>query len=103
MAGYAGMMKQMKKIERDMAKTQAEIEARAFSAESAGGKVTVKALGTKEITEITIDPTLFAGDEQEMIADLVRLAVNTVIKEIEEVSDKELAKVTGGMNLPGLF
>jgi len=103
MAGYAGMMKQMKKIERDMAKTQATLDARSFSAESAGGKIVVTALGTKEITDITIDSELFTAEEQEMIGDLIRLAVNTVITEIETVSDAELAKVTGGMNLPGLF
>jgi len=103
MAGYGQMMQQMKKMQRDIEAKQAEIDAREFSATSASGLIVVKALGTKEITEITIDPSLFADDEREMVGDLVRLAVNTVITEIENVSEKELEKITGGMNLPGLF
>lgn len=103
MAGYAQMMQQMKKMQRDIEKKQAELDAREFTASSGSGMVNVTALGTKEITAINIADELFADDDKEMIADLVRLAVNTVIKEIEEISDAELEKLTGGANLPGLF
>lgn len=103
MAGYAQMMKQMKKMQRDIEKKQAELDAREFTAEAGSGMVKVTALGTKEITEIIVADELYAEDEREMLLDLIRLATNTVIQEIEEVSDKELDKLTGGMNMPGLF
>jgi len=103
MAGYGQMMQQMKKMQRQIEAKQGELDAREFSASSASGMVVVKALGTKEITAIEIDPQLFAEEERELIGDLVRLAVNTVIEEIEQVSETELEKITGGMNMPGLF
>jgi len=103
MAGYAQMMQQMKKMQRDIEKKQAELDAREFTAEAGAGVVKVTALGTKEITEIIVADALSVEEDKEMLIDLIRLAVNTVMKEIEEVSDSELNKLTGGMNVPGLF
>jgi len=103
MAGYGQMMQQMKKMQREIEKKQVELDAREFNATSASGLVVVKARGNKEITEITIDEQLLTGDEREMIGDLVRLAVNTVLTEIETTSEEELGKITDGMNMPGMF
>jgi len=103
MAGYGQMMQQMKKMQRDIELKQGELNAREFNASSGSGMVSVRALGTKEITEVIISPELLKDEDAEMVGELVRLAVNTVIKEIETTTEAELSKLTGGINLPGLF
>lgn len=103
MAGYGQMMQQMKKLQRDIDKKQAELDEQEFSAQAGSGRVTVVAKGTKEITAIQIADELMVLEEKEMLADLLRVAVNQVMQEIETVSDAELNKLTGGTNLPGMF
>jgi len=103
MAGYGQMMQQMKKVQRDIAEKQAELDGREFREESGAGAVVVKALGTKEITEIAISAELLTENNGDMVGDLVRIAVNAVITEIETTTEAELSKITGGMSIPGLF
>lgn len=103
MAGYAQMMQQMKKMQRNIDKKQAELDVMEFHGTAGSGTVKVTALGTKEIINIEIADELIALEEKEMLIDLIRLATNNVIAEVEKTSEEELAKLTGGMNMPGLF
>jgi len=100
--GKSDMLKQVQKMQADMANLQEELEERTETVTAGGGAVTVTASGKKEITEITINPEVVDPDDVEMLQDLVLAAVNEALRKIEEVTNAEMAKITGGLNLPGL-
>lgn len=96
------MMKQAKKMQEQMEKIQQELGEKTVEG-SAQGVVTVVANGHKQIVSIQIKPEAVDPDDVEMLQDLVLTAVNDAIKKAEELSGKEMAKMTGGMKIPGLF
>lgn len=95
------MMKQVQKMQREMAKLQEEIEQRTVEASAGGGAVTVVASGRKEIISITIKPEAVDPDDVEMLQDLITAAVNEALRQADEMITKEMSKITGGLNLPG--
>lgn len=99
----AGMMKQVQKMQQDMQKMQEELEERQVEASAGGGAVTVIATGKKNIVSIKIKPEVVDEDDVEMLEDLVTAAVNEAIRNADEMVAKEMGKITGGMNIPGLF
>jgi DNA-binding YbaB/EbfC family protein len=96
------MMKQAKKMQEQMEKIQQELGAKTVEG-SAQGIVTVVASGHKQILSIQIKPEAVDPDDVEMLQDLVLTAVNDALKKAEELSNKEMSRMTGGMKLPGLF
>ena len=97
------MIKQAQKMQDEITELQNDIEAREFSATSGGGQVEVVVTGAKNIKSLTIKPEVVDPEDIEMLQDLVISAVNEVIREIEDESAKEMEKISGSMNLPGLF
>lgn len=95
------LMKQAQKMQRQMEKTQQELEQKEITATAGGGVVEVVVSGKKEIKSIKIDPEVVDADDVETLEDLVMAAVNEGLRQAEELSSKEIAKVTGGMGLPG--
>ncbi|KUO76741.1 MAG: hypothetical protein APF77_12665 [Clostridia bacterium BRH_c25] len=95
------MMKQVQKMQKDMAKLQEEVEQRTVEASAGGGAVTVVASGKKEIISIAIKPEVIDPDDAEMLQDLITAAVNEAIRQADEMLSKEMSKITGGLNLPG--
>lgn len=67
-----------------------------------GGAVTVTVSGKKEITRLEIKPEVVDPDDVEMLQDLIIVAVNEGIRQIEEISNSEMSKLTGGLGIPGL-
>ena len=94
------MLKQAQKMQQNITKLQAELEAREYEATSGGGMVYVKANGKKELLELTIKPEAVDPDDVEMLQDMVMAAVNEVLRTVEETANAEMGKITGGMNLP---
>lgn len=104
MPGNMGnMMKQVQKMQKDMAKMQDEVESKIFETSVGGGAVSVKVNGKKELLEITLEESVVDPEDIEMLQDLIIAAVNQANKIAEEAVSKEMSKVTGGMNIPGLF
>ena len=68
-----------------------------------GGAVNVKISGKKELVEINIKPEAVDPDDVEMLQDLIVAAVNEGLRKADESSANEMSKLTGGMNIPGLF
>ncbi len=99
----AAMLKQVQKMQEDMANLQADIEEREFTATAGGGMVEVTFNGRHEMKKITIDPDAVDTDDIEMLEDFITIAVNEAMKNIAETSEKEMGAITGGLNLPGLF
>ena len=90
------MLRQAQKMQQNIQKMQEELEAREFEASAGGGMVNVKANGKKELVSVTIKPEAVDPDDVEMLQDLVMAAVNEVLRQVEETSEKEMSKLTGG-------
>lgn len=104
MPGNMGnMMKQVQKMQKDMAKAQEEAEAKEFESSAGGGAVTARVNGKKELLAISIDEDVVDPDDVEMLQDLIIAAVNEALREADEATAKVMGKLTGGMNIPGLF
>ena len=97
------MIKQAQKMQEQMLKMQEELEEKVFEASSGGGAVNVKISGKKELVEINIKPEAVDPDDVEMLQDLIVAAVNEGLRKADESSANEMSKLTGGMNIPGLF
>lgn len=97
------MMKQAQKMQAQIMKIQEEMGERSVEASAGGGMVTVTANGRQEILSIRIEPEVVDPEEVEMLQDLVAAAVNEALKKAQEMVAEEMAKVTGGMQLPGLM
>lgn len=97
------MMKQVKKMQEQMVKAQAELEHKTVEGTAGGGVVLCTANGQKKILDIKIKPEAVDPEDVEMLQDLVLTAVNDALKKAEELANQDLGKFTGGMNVPGLF
>lgn len=97
------MMKQAQKLQQDMMKMQEDLENVCVEASSGGGMVKVTANAKKEIISIKIDPQAVDPEDVEMLEDLVLTAVKEALSKAEKSSADQMSKLTGGMNIPGLF
>lgn len=97
------MMKQVQKMQQEMAKMQEELGNRTVETTAGGGAVKVVASGKQEIVGITIKPEAVDPDDVEMLQDLLLTAVNDALRQSQEMVAKEMGKLTGGLNIPGLF
>ena len=109
--GFPGMMpgnmnqilKQAQKMQSDMQKMQEEWESKELETSVGGGAVTVKVNGKKEVVDIQIKPEVVDPDDIEMLQDLVLSAVNEALRSVDDMQSSQMNKLTGGMNIPGLF
>ena len=98
-----GLMKQAQQMQQKMATLQKELESRELETSSGGGMIKVKITGKQEILSITIDPECVDPSDVETLQDLVLTGVNQAVKESQDMVQKAMSKVTGGLNIPGLF
>jgi DNA-binding YbaB/EbfC family protein len=96
------MMKQVQKMQSDMAKVQAELENKTVTEESGGGMVKATANGKKEIVSLIIDEEIAKNGDKEMLEDLVVAAVNKALKTAGKMAEDELGAITKGMLPPGM-
>ena len=97
------MLRQAQKMQEDMAALQEELDAREYDISAGGGVVTVKINGKKEILSIDLQPEIVDPDDIETLSDILVAAINEAIKRVDDTNNEELNKITGPMNLPGLF
>lgn len=97
------LMKQAQMLQKQMQEAQKEIEVAEFEASAGGGAVTVRVNGKKEVLGINIKPEVVDADDVEMLEDLVLSAVNEALRKADEETSSKMGKLTGGMNMPGLF
>lgn len=101
--GMGKMMKQVQQMQAKMVKLQEELAQRTLEATAGGGVVRVTVNGKQEVVDIKIDPAAVDPEDVEMLEDLILAAVNEALRQIQEMNNNELSKLTGGINLPGLF
>ena len=103
MANMQGMMKKVQKMQQDMLKMQEELKNRTVEATAGGGAVTVVVTGRKTVEKVTIAASAVDPEDVEMLEDLVTTAINEAMRKVDEMTEKEMGKITGGMKLPGMF
>ena len=100
--GLNDIMRQAQQMQKKMTDLQEELAQRSVEASAGGGRVTVKASGRLQLTEITVDPAVVDPEDVGMLQDLILAASNEALKKAREMIDGEMSKVTGGMKIPGM-
>lgn len=101
--GMAQLMKQANQMQMRMKKLQEELAQRTYQGTSGGEAVKVTVNGDHLVQKIEIDPEVVKSGDVEMLQDLIAAATNDAIKVAKDTSAKEMEKITGGMNIPGMF
>ncbi len=100
---FGGLMKQAQQLQKKMAEVQEDLRSRVVEGSSGGGMVKAQVNGKLELVALKIDPEVVDPDDTEMLQDLVIAAVSQATKKAQELAKQEMAKVTGGMPMPGMF
>lgn len=98
-----GVLKQAQKMQERMTELQAELDEKEYDFTVGGGMLTIKMNGKKEMLGIEIKPEVVDPDDIEMLQDLIVAGVNEAISSIEKTNNDEMSKVTGNLNIPGMF
>ncbi|MFO7578372.1 MAG: YbaB/EbfC family nucleoid-associated protein [Pelovirga sp.] len=101
--GLGNIMKQAQQMQARIARVQQELETREVEASAGGGMVTARVNGKQQLLDLKIEKAVVDPDDVEMLQDLVLAAVNEGLKQSQQMVQEEMSKVTGGMNLPGMF
>ena len=104
MGGFGGMninqlMKEAKKMQADMEKSQEELVSRDFEATAGGGAISVKVSGDKQIKEIKLQKDIVDPDDVEMLQDLINTGVNEALRKVDSAQAQQFGKY----NIPGLM
>lgn len=104
MGGFGGMnisqlMKEAKKMQADLEKSQEELQSKDFEATAGGGAISVKVNGSKEIKEIKISKDVVDPDDVEMLQDLIITCINEALRKVDSAQAASMNK----FNLPGMF
>ena len=99
----AAMMKQAQKMQQEMLRMQQEMETKTYTAKSGGGMVTASVNGKQELVDLQINPEAVDPDDVEMLQDMIIGAVNEAMRAADTDSANNMSKLTGGLNLGGLF
>ena len=97
------MVRQAQKMQQELLKMQQEIEASKFEFTAGGGAVKAVVLGSKELESIEIKPEVVDPDDVEMLQDMIIAAVNQAMRTADAEASNSMSKLTGGLNLGGLF
>ena len=99
----AAMMKQAQKMQQEMLRMQEEMENKTWSATAGGGMVTASVNGKHEVLDLKINPEAVDPDDVEMLQDMIIAAVNEAMRAADTDAANNMSKLTGGLNLGGLF
>ena len=99
----AAMMKQAQKMQQEMLRMQEEMENKTYSASTGGGMVTASVNGKHEVVDLKINPEAVDPDDVEMLQDMVIAAVNEAMRAADVDAQNNMARLTGGFNLGGMF
>lgn len=103
MKGLQNLMKQAQQMQQKMSTLQKELESREIETSSGGGMIKIKITGKQQITSISINKECVDPNDVASLEDLVKTAVNQAVKESQDMVSSAMSKVTGGLNIPGMF
>lgn len=101
--GMGNIMKQAQLMQQKMERMQQELAEREVEASAGGGMVTAVANGRQQLVSLRIERSVVDPEDVEMLQDLVLAAVNEALRKSQDMMQQEMAKITGGLNLPGLM
>lgn len=94
------LMQQAQRMQKELAKKQAELEEKLFEVVSSGGAIKVSIYGNRRIKKIDIDKDAIDPEDKEMLEDMIKVAVNEAIKVVDQAFEKLNSAMTGGMRMP---
>jgi len=97
------LLKQAKKMQKDLAKTEAELKEKLYTASVGGGVVKVEVSGKNEFTNIQIEESLLNKENKEELQDMILMAVNDALRQMNEDKEKTMGALTSGIKIPGVF
>ncbi len=101
--GMNNLMRQAQMMQQKISVLQKELESRELDVSSGGGAVKIKINGKQEILELKLDPEAVDPNDIETLEEILLTGVNQAVKESQDMVSTAMNKVTGGMNVPGLF
>jgi nucleoid-associated protein EbfC len=102
MPNMGDLMKQAQQLQAKLTRAQEDAANKTVEATAGGNMVTAVVSGRLELISLRIDPAVISADDQEMLQDLVMAAVNEGLRKAQKLMADEMAKVTGGLKIPGL-
>lgn len=103
MKDMEGILRQAQQMQERIARVQEELAGKTVEASAGGGMVTVVVNGRQEVVSVRIEKEVVSPDDVDLLQDLVAGAINEAISRSRKMMADEMAKITGGLNLPGLF
>lgn len=100
--GFGNLAKMAQQMQADMARVQEELQALRLEGTAGGGAVTATVTGAQELISVSIDPGVVDPEDVEMLQDLITSAVNDGMRRARETAEQKMARVTGGLRLPGM-
>jgi nucleoid-associated protein EbfC len=101
--GMQALMRQANQMQTRMKKMQEELAVREFEGTSGGGAVKIVMKGDYSVKTVEIQPDVMSSGDKDMLQDLIATAVNEAVRLTKTTSDQEMAKITGGFSMPGMF
>ena len=99
----AAMMKQAQKMQQEMLRMQEEMETKTYTAAAGGGMVTAEVSGKHQLVNLTIKEEAVDPDDVDMLQDMIIAAVNEAMRTADNDAANNMSRLTGGLNLGGLF
>ena len=99
----AAMMKQAQKMQQEMLRMQEEMENKTYTAAAGGGMVTAEVSGKHQLVNLTIKEEAVDPDDVDMLQDMIIAAVNEAMRTADNDAANKMSRLTGGLNLGGLF
>jgi nucleoid-associated protein EbfC len=103
MKNMNNLLKQAQQMQTKLATLQGELSTREVESSSGGGMVKVKVNGKQELLDIKINRECVDPEDVEMLEELIKTAINQAMKESQDMVSSAMSKITGGMNIPGMF
>jgi hypothetical protein len=97
------LMKQAQQMQAKVTALQAELDTREIETSTGGGMVKIRINGKQEILDIVLNPECVDPSDTETLQELLKTAINQAVKESQDMVSKAMSKVTGGLNIPGMF
>ena len=101
--GFSSIVRQAQKMQQQISRVQDGMADKIIEASSGGGRVTAYVNGRQELIKLTIDPEVIDPEDPSMLEDMILAAVGQAISHSQKMVSEEVNKITGGINIPGLF
>lgn len=98
-----GMIRQAQKMQEEMERAQEELNQKEYTVAAAGGMVECQINGKREILSVKIKPEVVDPEDVEILEDMIKSLINEAIAKVDGINSSEMERITGGLNIPGLF